>query len=460
MAERKYWNEEMEAISKKDLHRIETDILVKQLHYISTSSPFYKNKFEGAGINPEDIKSREDIVKLPFTTKEELRRTQSEDGGLGEHQCAPFTSIVRVQGTSGTSGRPLYVGLTEHDAGNWKELFARHAWAGGLRPGDSFINPADFTLFVGGLSESISAEAMGVCVIPAPVTTIGIEKIMELVLDLKPTVLFATPSASRFLADYVREEIKRDPRELSFTKGFMTGESLLEESRKSIEEEWGIVARNFYGLADVAADLASECGESEGMHFCGQGMVMAELIDPDTLEPIAMADGAEGEIVYTTIDRQATTVIRYRSGDIVRVYTSSCPCGRTSFRFTVLGRTENVLTVEGVHVYPDAVRDVIVSFIPETTGEFRIVLYGPEPVSKEDLEIEIEHGENLPPERIDGLGERVKEAMREKLVFTPVTKIIPPNSLERVQNRVKFFERGYEKKRGIKYELRDRESKG
>lgn len=442
--DRKYWNEEMETISEKKLKKIESRILVKQIKYIYDNSPFYQKKFKEAGVKPGDIKSRDDIIKLPFTMKDDLRETQSEDGGLGGHQCAPFTSIVRVQGTSGTTGRPLYVALTARDADNWKELFARHAWTGGIRPGDSFINPANFTLFVGGLSEAVSAEAMGVCVIPAPLATTGIEKLMQLVLDLKPTILFATPSATTFLAEYVRKEMKKDPRDLSFTKGFMAGEALADEDRKRIEDEWGIVARNYYGLADVAADLASECGESEGMHFCGQGIVMAELIDPATLEPVPMNDGAEGEIVYTTIDREATPVIRYRCRDMVRVYTSKCSCGRTSFRFTVMGRTDDMLKVKGVNVYPAAVRDVIASFVPETTGEFRIVLYKPGPVVDTNLELKIEYGEGYPQEKIDELAEKLKRTMREKLVFTPVVKMVPPNTLERSQYKVDNFERVYE----------------
>jgi len=443
--DRKYWNEEMETISKKKLNKMESRILVKQIRYIYDNSPFYRKKFQEAGVKPGDIRSREDIIKLPFTTKDDLRVTQSEDGGLGGHQCAPFPSIVRVQGTSGTTGRPLYVGLTARDADNWKELFARHAWTGGIRPGDSFINPANFTLFVGGLSEAISAEAMGVCVIPAPLATTGIEKLMQLILDLKPTILFATPSATTFLAEYVRKEIKKDPRDLSFTKGFMAGEALADEDRKRIEDEWGIVARNYYGLADVAADLASECGESEGMHFCAHGIVLAELIDPATLEPVPMADGAEGEIVYTTIDREATPVIRYRCRDMVRVYTSKCSCGRTSFRFTVLGRTDDMLKVKGVNVYPAAVRDVIASFVPETTGEFRIVLYKPGPVVDTNLELKIEYGEGYPQEKIDELAEKLRRTMREKLVFTPVVKMVLPNTLERSQYKVDNFERVYEK---------------
>ncbi|MBP7603786.1 MAG: AMP-binding protein [Spirochaetes bacterium] len=442
----RYWNEKVETMSAEELFRLESEKLVKEVGYVYRNSPFYRAKFKEIGLEPGEIKTRDDIVKLPFTSKDDLRQTQAEEGGLGGHQCAPKSDLVRIQGTSGTTGRPLYIGLTRHDADVWKELFARHAWTGGLRPGDSFVHPANYTLFVGGLSEAVSAEAMGVCVIPAPLATTGLEKLMQIVMTMKPTVLFATPSSTVFLADYVRKQLGIEPVSLGFMKGFMAGEAMPEEDRRKIEEEWGIVARNFYGLADVAADLASECGEGEGMHFCGQGLIQAELIDPATLKSVPMVDGAEGEIVYTTIDREATPVLRYRCRDMVRVFTSRCACGRTSFRFSVFGRSDDMLKVKAVNVFPSAVKDVISSFMPETTGEFRIVLYEPGPAISTNLELKIEHGEGVSGDKINDLAARLKRSIKEKLVFTPEIKMIPPNTLERSEYKINYFERMYEKK--------------
>ncbi len=442
----KYWNEEMETMPPHKLAELENAKLVQQIDYAYSTSAFYSRRMRAAGVEPGDICCTADLKKLPFTVKDDIRKTQAEDGGLGGHLCAPFGSLVRIQGTSGTTGRPIYVALTARDADNWKELFARHAWCGGIRPGDSFINPANFTLFVGGLSESVSAEAMGFCVIPAPLGSTGVEKLMQLILDLKPTVLFATPSATVFLAEYVKGQMNMDPRDLGFKKGFMAGEAMAEEDRRRIEEEWGITARSYYGMADVAADMASECGEGEGMHFCGQGLILAELVDPATLEPLEMADGVEGEIVYTHIDREATPVIRYRCRDWVKVFTSPCACGRTSFRFTVLGRTDDMLKVKGVNVFPSAVKDVICTFMPDTTGEFRIVLRKPGPYIDTNLELKIEHGEGYPTAGLPELAERIRQTMREKLVFTPVVEMIPPGTLPRSEYKIEYFERPYEDK--------------
>ena len=445
MSENTYWNKEVETMAKGKLDKLEGRLLSEEVAYIYEKSPFYRRKMMERKISPEDIKGLADLPKLPFTTKDDLRESQIEFGGLGGHQCAPKQEIVRIQGTSGTTGRPLYVGLTARDADNWKELFARHAWTGGLRPGDSFINPANFTLFVGGLSESVSAEAMGVCVIPAPLGSTGVEKLMEIVQEFRPTVLFSTPSAAAFLAQVVRQSLKKDPRDMGFKKGFLAGEALAEEDRAVIEETWGIVARNFYGLADVAADLASECDHLGGMHFCGQLLVKAELIDPVTLEPLDIETGAEGEIVYTTIDREATPVLRYRCRDMVRVNAEPCPCGRTSFRFNVIGRSDDMLKVKGVNVYPSAVKDVISSFSPRTTGEMRIVLYEPGPAIGTNLEIKVEYGEGIKDEDLVSLSEEIKTTIKNKLVFTPIIKMVPPGSLEKSTYKIDYFEKVYEK---------------
>jgi len=447
MSDRKYWNEEVETMPIDKLSKLEGELLKKEIDYIYAKSPFYHKKMDETGVSPKDIKGAGDITKLPFTTKDDLRKSQMEYGGLGGHQCVPKNKLVRIQGTSGTTGRPLFVGLTAKDADLWKELFARHGWTGGLRPGDSFINPANFTLFVGGLSESVSAEAMGVCVIPAPFGSTGMEKFMMLVQEFQPTVLFATPSTTYFMAEYVRNELKKEPKEMGFKKGFMAGEALADKDRALIEETWGVVARNYYGLADIAADLASECDHLRGMHFCGQLAVIAELIDPETLEPKKIETGAEGEIVYTTIDREATPVLRYRCRDVVRINADPCPCGRTSFRFTVIGRSDDMLKVKGVNVFPSAVKGVISSFSPKTTGEMRIVLYEPGPAIGTNLELMVEYGKSVRQSELESLTKEIKMTIKHKLVFTPIIKMVPEGTLEKSTYKIEYFERAYEKQK-------------
>ena len=443
MTEKTYWNRELETMPADKLRKLESEALRTQLAYVYRESPFYRQKFDETGVHPDALKTREDLERFPFTTKEDLRQTQESVGGLGGHQCAPMKDIIRIQGTSGTTGRPLLIGLTRSDVDLWNDMFARHAWTGGLRPDDVLINPANFTLFVGGLSECSGAEYMGITVAPAPFVSTGMEKFMELIRDLKPTVLFSTPSATAFLAAAVREVLKVEPHELNFKKGFLAGEALSEEERKNIEDTWGITARNFYGLADVGADIAAECGASQGLHFCAQGALVAEIVDPETLAPIEMTDGVEGEIVFTTINRQATPVIRYRVRDMVRVYTDDCPCGRTGFRFHVIGRTDDMIKVKGVNVFPAAVKGIIQEFAPATTGEMRIVLPHPGPSFGENITIKVEAGAGLKPEDQDAMTEKIRGTIREKLVFTPRIVWVPADTFEKSQYKVEYFEKNY-----------------
>ncbi|MEW6266529.1 MAG: AMP-binding protein [Thermodesulfobacteriota bacterium] len=445
MADRLYWNQRMETLSGSELRAIETEALKKQIAYVYRSSPFYRQKFDQAGFGPEEFKTWEDLSRFPLTTKEDLRLTQEETGGLGGHQCADMADIIRIQGTSGTTGRPLFIGLTRNDVNQWNELFARHAWTGGLRPEDVFINPANFTLFVGGLSECSGAEHLGLTTIPAPFISTGLEKLMMLVKEFKPTVLFSTPSACAFLEEAVRQYLKCEPNQLNFKKGFLAGEALSEEERARIEKVWGITARNFYGLADVAADIAAECGRSPGLHFCGQGALVAELLDPETMESLPLETGREGEIVFTTINREATPVIRYRVRDLVRVYADPCPCGRTGFRFHVIGRTDDMIKIKGVNVFPAAVKGVIQGFASRVTGEFRIVLPHPGPSFGENLTLKIEPGGEVPAENLAELAEEIRRVIRERLVFTPIVEWVPPGSLPRSQYKVEYFEKVYEK---------------
>lgn len=441
---REYWDEEIETMPPEKLERLESDRLVQQLAYIHSESPFYRKKFDEAGVDISRIESVKDLPQLPFTTKDDLRKTQAEVGSLGGHQCAPMSDIVRIQGTSGTTGRPLFIGLTRRDADLWADLFARHGWTGGLRPDDVMINPADFGLFVGGLSESFGAEHLGMAVIPLPLVSAGMQKLLDIMVEFRPTVLFSTPSATMFIEKIVRESLGVEPIEMGFTKGFMAGEALTEEDRKHIEATWGIKARNFYGMADVAADMAAECDEADGMHFCAQGAVVAELIDPVSLEPIEMTDGAEGEIVFTTIRREATPVVRYRIRDVASVSAGQCPCGRTSFRFRVIGRTDDMLKVKGVNVFPSAVKELVGSFAPRTTGELRIVLEKPGPAVARNLPIKIEHGPDLSEQQLEELKEELTGAIREKLVFRANIELVPPDTFPKSEYKIEYFEKLYE----------------
>ena len=442
MTDKPYWNRSAETRSGEEQSALDTSAIKKQLDYVFANSSMYREKFTEAGLTPDSFVKMDDLQRFPLTTKDDLRKTQEAEGGLGGHQCAPMEDIIRIQGTSGTTGRPLYIGLTFRDVGLWNELFARHAWTGGLRPSDTMINPANFTLFVGGLSECSGAESMGVTVIPAPFVSTGIEKFMEILHTFKPTILFSTPSATVFLEDAIRNILKIEPCDLNFKKGFLAGEALSEEERSRIETTWGIEARNFYGLADVAADIAAECGQSKGLHFCAQDALVPELINPETGDTIPTKEGAKGEIVFTTINREATPVIRYRVRDMVQVYTDPCPCGRTGFRFHVIGRSDDMIKVKGINVFPGAVKGLVQTFCP--SAEMRIVLPHAGPSFGENISIKIEQEKDMSADQLEELGGSIRSAIREKLVFTPRIEWVPANTFERSQYKVEYFEKAYE----------------
>jgi phenylacetate-CoA ligase len=443
MKHKTYWNPHLETLTANDLNTLEAETLKRQLAYVYENSSFYRKKFADHALSADDFKSRNDLRKFPFTEKNELLATQKEAGALGDHQCAQLKDVVRIQGTSGTTGRPLFIGLTRNDINLWNELFARHAWTGGLRPEDSIINPFNFSLFAGGMSESSGAEYMGITVIPAPFASTGTEKFMQIVKTFKPSVLFCTPSMTTFLEDAVRKYLQVEPIELGFKKGFMAGEALSDDERQRIENTWGITARNYYGLSDVAADIAAECGQSEGLHFCGQGALVAELINPNTSESLPMKDGSEGEIVFTTVNREATPVIRYRVKDMVKIYTRPCPCGRTGFRFRIIGRSDDMIKIKGVNVFPSAVKGIIQRFAPDTTGEFRIVLPHPGPSFGINLTLKVEYGEHVQKAHLAAIEKRIATEIRNTLVFTPEIDWAAPGTLARSQYKTEYFEHAY-----------------
>ena len=438
-----YWDAHLETLTTSDLNTLETETLKKQLAYVYENSSFYRKKFADQALSPDDFKSRDDLRKFPFTEKKELLATQKENGALGGHQCVQLKDVVRIQGTSGTTGRPLFIGLTRNDINLWNELFARHAWTGGLRPEDTIINPFNFSLFAGGMSESSGAEYMGITVIPAPFASTSTEKFMQIVKAFKPSVLFCTPSMTTFLEDAVRKYLQVEPDTLGFKKGFMAGEALSDDERERIEATWGITARNYYGLSDVAADIAAECGQSEGLHFCGQGAIVVELINPDTSQSLPMEDGSEGEIVLTTVNREATPVIRYRVRDMVKIYTKPCPCGRTGFRFRIIGRSDDMIKIKGVNVFPSAVKGIIQRFAPDTTGEFRIVLPHPGPSFGTNLTVKIEYDEHVQKAHLADIEKRIVADFRDALVFTPEIDWVGPGSLARSQYKADYFEHAY-----------------
>jgi phenylacetate-CoA ligase len=431
----------METLTPERGRAIQEVKLVRQLDYTWSASPFYRRKWQEAGADPRRVRRLEELASLPFTEKSELSATQEAHPPFGANQCAPLDQAIRMQATGGTTGRPLRMTMTRRDVAVYNELGARGAWAAGMRPGDLLFECMNYSLYAGGVSDHHSFEHLGACV--APVGIGQSKRLIEILRDVRmETCLWSTPSYALHLAQVARD-VGVDPVSLGIRKGFFSGDAGLAfpAYRREIEETLGLSASDVYGLGELGG-LAAECRHRRGLHFVGPDMLIAELVDPATEQSIPVGDGAVGELVYTTIDRESCPLIRFRSHDHVRVWTESCPCGRTGFRFQVLGRSDDMFIVKGINVYPLGVQDVVLGFHPALTGEFQILLPQAPPITY-DPPVRVEAGEGVDPVGFEALRDRLTRRIRDVLVFTPDVEILPFGSLPQTERKAKRLYRLY-----------------
>lgn len=444
MAEwRKYWDERVELAPREEIKRADEAKLRRQLQYVYERSPFYRRKFDQAGVKPESIRTVEDLAALPFTEKDELRRTQEEHPPLGEYQCASLTDIIRIQATSGTTGMPLFLGLTRHDADLWAEVGARTIWCMGFRPDDMMMACGSYFIMVSGVSDHLAGERASMAMVP-----IGVGRSAYLVRFarfLGVNALGGTPSYMLYLPKVVREELGIEPYQLGIRKILVGGEpgGSIPATRQEIEETWGArVVDGLYGMADVVSSFAGECEVREGLHFCGQGAVIPELINPESGENLPFEDDVVGEAVYTGIDREATPVVRYRSHDLMRVINRPCDCGRTSYRFEVLGRSDEMFIVKGVNIFCTAIEKLLGEMRPRLTGEFQVLLDRPSPL--DIVRLRVEYGEGVAEEALPELQGEVTARLRKDLMCAADVELCPPASLPRFEYKAKRMYRVYQ----------------
>ncbi len=375
--EKLYWQEELETLSADGLRAFEAPLLKQQISYLYSQSDFYRDMLDQAHVNPNDITCHEALEQLPLTDKKDYAQAQLENALIGRHQCAPIENIVRLVGTGGTSGKPMRIGWTRQDVHAYNEMGARALWTLGCRPGDLVLNCFNYSVYAGGVMDHMAFEHLG-----ASVLAYGIGKsqaLLEMFADLPgPKCLYSTPSYAVRLAN-IAEDAGIAPASLNIKKGFFSGEAGLQVPgyRQKIENTWGMSSHDLYGMAELGCQSA-ECKHQSGMHFCGQGYVIAELMDPDTGAVKKMQDGEKGELVYTSIRREASPLLRLRSHDFVEVQTSPCACGRTGFRFQTLGRSDDMFVVKGVNIFPTAIQDILYDLQPKLTGEYQVALdYAP-----------------------------------------------------------------------------------
>jgi len=398
-----------------------------QLESLFARSAFYRRKLKAAGFpSAAAAGGLERLAGLPFTEKDELRASQAAHPPLGDYAAVGIRQAARIYSTSGTSGVPLYIPLTKSDVEDWRTIGRDTYSKNGLEAGERVVTTYGAGPFVAGASLA-AFEAIGAVHIPVGVG--NTERLLTAVQRLEPEALACTPSYAMHVAEVAAA---KGVKLASIKRIIVGGEPGGGEDsfRKKLEDLFQARIFEIMGIGDIAASLWGECPEQAGMHFSGEGIIHVELIDPDSGLSKELSDGETGELVYTHLRREAAPLLRFRSRDHVRVWTSKCACGRGALRVRCIGRTDDMLIVRGVNVFPSAVREVVARFQPRVTGAIQIRPRARGVKQEPPLPVVIE-GEA-------GVGEEVAKAIRAALLFTPEIRVVAPRTLPRSDYKSKL----------------------
>jgi phenylacetate-CoA ligase len=392
-------------------------------------SGFYRQKLRAAGCeSAQAVGGLERIAALPFTEKDELRRSQAEQPPLGAHAAIAISQAARIYSTSGTSGAPLYIPLTRADVEQWREIGRRTYSRNGLKAGERVVTTYGAGPFVAGASLA-AFEAIGCAHIPVGVG--NTERLLAAIEKLEPEALACTPSYALHVAEVAHQRgISLKAVKRIIVGGEPGGGE--EGLRRKLEAMWGAKIYEIMGIGDVAASLWGECGHQAGMHFSAEGLIHVELVDPDSGAAKDMEDGEAGELVYTHLAREAAPLLRFRSRDHVRVWTSTCDCGSRALRVRCIGRTDDMLIVRGVNVFPSAVREVVAHFQPQVTGAMLIRPRARGVRQEPPLPVLVEGDASLQ--------EAIAREIRSRLLFSAEVRMVPPQALPRSDYKVKLVD--------------------
>jgi phenylacetate-CoA ligase len=434
MADPRFLND-IEGAPWEEVRRIKQERLLAQLRYVQARSVFYQQKYAAAGVDVSRVGRLEDIETLPFTEKSELRASLQAEPRLGLHRAAPLDRLAQVQASSGTTGSPAYVGLTRRDQYVWQEMGARCLYANGVRPGDLVMHGFSVSRgFVGGLPMSQIVMHLGAIEIPVGADA-GTDRILRVMHDLRPEALVATPYFAIHLAEQAPRMVGVEARALGLRTVSVGGEpgGGIPAVREKIESLWGAECRELCGGTDLGCAYWGECETRRGMHEMAQEFMHVELIEPDSGRVLPWTEGATGELVYTALDRECSPLVRFRTRDHAVVTGLACDCGRTAPMIRVVGRTDDMLIVKGINVFPSAVRDVVTGFEPRTSGNLRIVADFPGYTTQRPLRIKVEHGSALAGDgvAIERLRQEISERLRGLLNFAPAVEMVPSDTFEK-----------------------------
>jgi len=423
----KYWQKE-EILPRRELEEIQLKRLKWAVRHAYDNVPFYRKKFKEIDVHPDDIKKLDDIAKLPFTTKEDLR--DNYPFGLF---AVPKEKIVRLHTSSGTSGKPKVVGYTANDLENWINLCARCLYMVGIRSSDVFQNMVSYAMFTGGLGFHYAAERIGAMVVPSG--TGNTKRQIQFMIDFGTTAIHCTPSYALHIKE-VAESMEIDPKELSLRIGCFGAEPWSESLRKKLEDAFDIKAYDSYGLSEMnGPGVAFECEEQNGLHIWIDHYVV-EVIDPETGE--RLSEGEKGELVLTPLTKEALPLIRYRTGDITFLMDDECSCGRTHPKIhRIIGRSDDMVIVRGINVFPSQIEHVLMQ-MPEVGDNFQIVLTKRGALDEITVRVEVKD-EVFTGELADlnELRSRIQEKLREEIGLRVNVELVEKGTLQRFEGKAK-----------------------
>lgn len=427
---KKFWNEEIETMSREGLEAYQTKQLASYLEFTYNNSEFYKESFDAAGVKPSDFKTLADIRKFPFVNKKIERDRQLAKPLLGDMVAVSEEEVVFVSASSGSTGVPTLSPFTKTDFEEWQDVESRLFWSAGVRPHDRYVHALNFSLFVGG-PDVIGAQNLGALCIWAG--TIPSERLLFILKEFQPTTIWTTPSYAWYLGETARNHGINPAKDLAINRIIVAGEpgGSIQATKTAIESLWDAKVYDFYGISDIFGACAGMCEARNGLHLA-EDHILLEVIDPVTLEPVP--DGERGEMVLTTLRKHARPMIRFRTGDIVTCDRTPCACGRTHSRIRVVGRLDDMFIVHGVNVFPSDI-EYIVRNIPELTGEYRITVFTEEYTTKFVVEVEKKAAEAMDPAK---LAERVAYSIKTRVGVRPKeVKVLAEGELPRATHKAK-----------------------
>ena len=434
------WNPQKELMSRDALRVLQLEKLKAQLVRVYEQSPYYRTKFNDAGVDPHRFGSLEHYQDYPFFDKDEERASQETSREIAGHPfgmhitCDP-KAVNRVSSSSGTTGSPTYSGFTRRDREITNDNQARTLVRLGIEPGDVVMHASVLSMWIAGIPGVDAMMAYGVCLVPVGALS-GVERVAQIAHDTRPKLIKCTVSFAQYLVKHMRERTGIDPRTLGLEKVVVFGEpgGSIPEIYGPIEEGFGgAMVHDIMGATGCHSPTGISCEEHNGIHYYAEDNALFEICDPETLESLPVEDGVEGEIVFTGLERECGPLIRWRDKDIIQVTTEPCRCGRPGPRMLFKGRVDDMLLVKGVNVFPNAVRDVINKISELTTGNMRIVKSGSGPVVPAPVLVKVEVRAGLSEESKTNLAGELSDAIHHQLRFRATLTFIEEGEFELIK---------------------------